>query len=154
LSRDEFVAGFENQPRDERPRRGDNDRPGRGRGEGDRPEGARPDGDRPERRGFRPDREGGPRRFGREGDRPGPGGPPEGRGPMRGGPGMIGFALVRVLDVNHDGTLDAEEIAGATEALKKLDRDGNGEITREELMPLPGGPRDGRSPRGDRPEGG
>jgi hypothetical protein len=50
-----------------------------------------------------------------------------------------------VLDANHDRKLDAEEIANASAALKKLDKNGDGQLTEEELFP----PR----PDGDRPEG-
>lgn len=71
---------------------------------------------------------------------PGPpeGGPPPGhRDPLR-----------AALDANHDFELDADEIAKAPDALKKLDTNGDGTIDREELRP-PLGPPPGRGP-GDR----
>jgi hypothetical protein len=74
--------------------------------------------------------------------------------------------LVRALDTNHDGVIDANEIANASESLKKLDRNGDGEIRLNEIrgdhpgrfgflrregtrggdrpMDRPDGPRDGR----------
>jgi hypothetical protein len=54
----------------------------------------------------------------------------EGRGPRgdRPVPGLIG-----ALDANKDGTLDKTEISGATDALKKLDKDSDGKLTVAEL---------------------
>ena len=79
---------------------------------------------------------------------PGPGGP---RGP--GGPGRRPMipAVVRALDANHDGVVDADEIANASAALKTLDKDGDGKLTMQELMgPPPPGmgrpPRNGQGP--------
>jgi hypothetical protein len=71
------------------------------------------------------------------------------RGP--GGPGGFGGprqqpAIITALDANKDGKLDASEIANATAALKTLDKNGDGEITVEEMF----GPR----PEGGRPPGG
>lgn len=67
----------------------------------------------------------------------GPGGP-EGLGGS-GGPGMGGRRppppIIAVLDANHDGVIDADEIANASKALKKLDRNGDGKLTRDELHP-------------------
>ena len=80
-------------------------------------------------------------------------------------------AFIGVLDANHDGVIDATEIAAAAEALKKLDKDGDGQLSIEELMapaprpdgtnapaangkrgPRPGGPPPGAGPDGkDRP---
>jgi hypothetical protein len=78
-------------------------------------------------------------------DRPyrqgGPGGP--------GGPGgrrmMPPSPLMEALDANHDGIIDADEIANASVALKTLDKNGDGKLTRDELRP----PR----PHGDRRQG-
>jgi hypothetical protein len=63
--------------------------------------------------------------------------------------------LFAVLDANHDGVIDAKEIEHAAEALKKLDKDGDGKITpmevrppRPEGMPGPGAARGPRGPRG------
>lgn len=82
-----------------------------------------------------------------QGQRPG-GGP--------GGPGGgMRNPIVAALDANSDGELDATEINNATAALKKLDKNGDGKLTREELRPAggPGGERPGRreGQQGDRP---
>jgi hypothetical protein len=69
-------------------------------------------------------------------DNPTPGGP--GHGP--GGPGgrhRPPMALIGALDANHDGVIDAAEMANALEALKSLDTNGDGTLTMDELM----GPR-------------
>jgi len=48
--------------------------------------------------------------------------------------------VMKALDTNGDGALDAAEIANATTALKTLDKNGDGKLTREEIMPqFPGG---------------
>jgi hypothetical protein len=84
----------------------------------------------------------------------------------QGGPGGMGQRpmnpIIEALDVNKDGTLDAGEIAKASEALKKLDKNGDGKITADEYRPQrppgtggPGGPGgqggQGRGPDGQRP---
>ena len=46
----------------------------------------------------------------------------------------VGF-LLRALDTNGDGALDASEIAAASASLEKLDRDGDGKISGKELAP-------------------
>ena len=64
------------------------------------------------------------------------------------GPGMNGHrppapAIVAALDVNHDGVIDADEIANATAELKSLDKNGDGKLTPDELgrtSPMDGGP--------------
>ena len=67
--------------------------------------------------------------------------PPEGTPPARRGGGeREGGArrfnpLLTALDTNSDGTLDDKEIANASAALKKLDKDGDGKLTPEELRP-------------------
>ena len=43
--------------------------------------------------------------------------------------------LIAALDANHDGVIDAQEIANAPAALKTLDKNGDGKLTRDELMP-------------------
>jgi hypothetical protein len=56
--------------------------------------------------------------------------------------------LELALDANRDGTIDADEIAGAVAALKKLDKNGDGKLTPDEYRP-PRPPReDGRGPSG------
>jgi hypothetical protein len=76
--------------------------------------------------------------------------------------------LLAALDTNGDGVIDAEEIARASESLKKLDRNNDGRITMDEaLSPRRGGmlgPSDFRGPggqgfpaggrRGQRPDAG
>ncbi len=66
-----------------------------------------------------------------------------------------------MLDANHDGVIDADEIANATAALKKLDKNGDGQLSMDELLappPRPGGtngaPDATRGPRPDGPPGG
>jgi hypothetical protein len=52
--------------------------------------------------------------------------------------------VVKALDANGDGVIDAGEIANASAALLKLDKNGDGQLTREELRPP-------RPPRGEGP---
>jgi len=75
--------------------------------------------------------------------------PPPG-GPDQGGPGFGGGrhhpplpAIVRALDVNHDGNIDSNEIANASAELLTLDKNGDGKLTRDEYM----GKRPGRPPQ-------
>ena len=79
--------------------------------------------------------------------------PPDGQGPPPGGPPGPGMgrhrfpppAIIGVLDANHDGVIDADEIANAATALKKLDKNGDGKLTLDELLappPRPGGTND------------
>ena len=42
---------------------------------------------------------------------------------------------IEALDLNHDGTIDADELSKAAASLKKLDRNGDGKLTDEELRP-------------------
>ena len=64
-----------------------------------------------------------------------------------------GNPLFATLDANKDGTIDAQEITGASAALRKLDKDGDGKVTRQEIRPAgaakPGQP--GAQPKADRP---
>lgn len=64
--------------------------------------------------------------------------------------------LIAALDANHDGVIDADEIANAPAALKKLDKNGDGKLTMDELRPPrpEGGPDRGGPERGgpDRPQ--
>jgi hypothetical protein len=63
--------------------------------------------------------------------------------PRHGGPGREGHRppppppVMLVLDPNDDGVIDAAEIANASAALLNLDADGNGALTRDELLPPP-----------------
>lgn len=60
------------------------------------------------------------------GNRPGPA---PGRGPM---------PVIDALDSNHDRIIDAAELAKATESLKQLDKNGDGQLSAEEFRPAPG----------------
>lgn len=67
-------------------------------------------------------------------------GPPDGKGKGKGagckGPGGPGKCpLVAALDTNADGTIDANEIANASASLLKLDKNGDGVLTRDEYAP-------------------
>ena len=64
-----------------------------------------------------------------------------GGGQNRGG--RRGMPLMEALDANHDRTIDASEIANASKALLTLDKNNDGQLTREELMPPP--PPEGKS---------
>lgn len=66
--------------------------------------------------------------------------PEAGRGPM-GGQLIRRLPLMVALDADKDGKLSAEEIANATAQLKTLDKNGDGELTANELLPAGfGGP--------------
>ena len=54
--------------------------------------------------------------------------------------------VIGVLDANHDGVIDAKEIANASKALLQLDANGDGQLTREELFPPPPEDQDGPPP--------
>ena len=87
------------------------------------------------------------------------GGPPPGGGGGQGGPGMGGKRplppIIAALDTNHDGTIDADEIANASASLKKLDKNGDGKLTPDELRPPrpQGGPEGQGGPGNDGPQG-
>ena len=78
----------------------------------------------------------------------GPGGGPGGPGGGRPGGGFGNFLkmlpLMKALDANGDGVIDAKEIANAPAALKTLDKNKDGKLTEEELRPNFGGPGGGR----------
>ncbi|MDB6018619.1 MAG: hand repeat-containing protein [Pedosphaera sp.] len=70
------------------------------------------------------------------------GGPSDGQRPPHhmGGPGMDGHRpppspVIGVLDANHDGVIDAAELANASNALKQLDKNGDGQLTPDEFCP-------------------
>lgn len=93
---------------------------------------------------------------------PQPGNPPQpGRPGEPGRPGMPmpgGDGLIRALDTDRNGELSADEIAAASDVLKKLDKNGDGKVTREEFGPpmMAGGPgqpgRPGGAPGGFQPD--
>ncbi|MGD0743655.1 MAG: EF-hand domain-containing protein [Verrucomicrobiota bacterium] len=64
--------------------------------------------------------------------RPPGGGTPN--GPAMRGPRPPAPAIVAALDANHDGVIDADEIANAPAALKTLDKNGDGKLTPDEFM--------------------
>ena len=86
----------------------------------------------------------------REGGRPSRGEAPPGPGPEGHRPPPPPPVMV-VLDANHDGVIDAKEIANASQALLQLDENQDGQLTRDELRPPP--PPDGFDgpPPGDGP---
>ena len=43
--------------------------------------------------------------------------------------------LVRALDVNHDGIIDSNEIANASAELLTLDKNGDGQLTQDHILP-------------------
>jgi Ca2+-binding EF-hand superfamily protein len=91
------------------------------------------------------------------GRRPEAGQPAPGSAPPR--PNIANAPFFRAIDSDRDGKLSGEELAKAGEALKTLDKNGDGALTPEELVP-PGTPAPnaaGNSPPGQagrRPDGG
>ena len=88
--------------------------------------------------------------------------PGGGQGGPGGGPGGPGGGrpvppIIAALDLNKDGTIDAEEIAKAPESLLKLDKNGDGKLTEDEYRPKPpegpGGPGEKGGPGGGGPGG-
>lgn len=63
---------------------------------------------------------------------------PEGERGREGGGARMN-PLFAALDANGDGVIDAEELANAPAALKKLDRNGDGKLTEDEARPAFGG---------------
>lgn len=49
--------------------------------------------------------------------------------------------LADALDANRDGIIDSEELSNAPALLRKLDRDGDGKLSREEATGRKGGKR-------------
>jgi len=70
----------------------------------------------------------------------------EGPGRFGRGPGGVS-PLVRALDADTDGAISAKEMKAAPGALKKLDKNGDGNLSGEEVRPEFGG-REGRGPAG------
>ena len=52
--------------------------------------------------------------------------------------------IMSALDVNHDGVIDASEITNAPAALKTLDKNGDGQLTMDEICPQRHGGRGSR----------
>jgi hypothetical protein len=85
--------------------------------------------------------------------------PPPGPGGRR--PPLL--PLVKALDINGDGIIDVSEMANASAALLKLDKNGDGKLTPHEYLPprpqggdqppLGGGPPDGPRPGDGPPDG-
>jgi len=114
--------------------------------EGQRPAGPR-DGDRPK----------GPQGA-RDGERPKDAATRDGQRP----PGPVPIPFLQALEGNGDGIISADEIKGAPDALKKLDKNNDGQLSREEWRPQPPRPPQGDGQRerpagardGERPRGG
>jgi len=60
--------------------------------------------------------------------------------------------IMLALDANQDGVIDATEIANAANALLTLDKNGDGKLTADEVMPPR--PEGGRGPGGPGGKGG
>ncbi len=72
-----------------------------------------------------------------------PPGPPPGKFPVP--------PVIAALDADHNGTISAEELEGATEALKKLDINQDGELSPDEMRPAGPPPREDGGPQGPPP---
>ncbi len=83
-----------------------------------------------------------------------PAGGPGGGRPGRGGFRAPRMPLVTALDADGNGEISAAEITGAAKALKKLDEDKDGKLSREEFGPRFGRGRPGGRPGQGRPGGG
>jgi Ca2+-binding EF-hand superfamily protein len=46
--------------------------------------------------------------------------------------------ILAAVDTNGDGVISADEIRNSAAAIRKLDRDGDGRVTRDEAMPARG----------------
>jgi EF hand len=58
-------------------------------------------------------------------------------------------AIIKAIDANHDGVIDADEITNAAAVLKTLDKNGDGVLTPDEFAGKP--PRRPSSDGADRP---
>lgn len=122
------------------------------RPEGDRFERPRPEGNRPEGQAGRPDGQGRPEGQFRPGnaDRPDFGaGMPEGRPSFGGGRPMPAF--LRILDEDGNGSISKAEMINVARLFEELDQNRDGELDGRELMGFPGpggpdGPFAGRGP--------
>ncbi len=80
------------------------------------------------------------------------------QGPRREGEIGMNFMrfnpLLAAIDTDHDGVLSADEIKNSAVALRKLDKNGDGKLTQDEMRPAfgPGG-RDPGRPEGRGPDG-
>ncbi len=78
------------------------------------------------------------------------------RGPFGGPPGgfMRMHPILSALDANQDGIISSKELVDASKALGKLDKDGDGQLSREETRMNfgPGGPGGERRGPGGPPE--
>src|SRR6478672_8501621 len=79
---------------------------------------------------------------------------PGGAGAPGGVPPFAGRVLFSALDTDHDNALNAAEIAAAATGLKQLDRNGDGNVTADELPAMPGGRGPGGRGRGGSGVGG
>jgi len=77
----------------------------------------------------------------------GPGRPGEGPGGRPGGP--MRSPVFAALDADNDGVLSSAEINAAPAALKKLDKNGNGNLSEDEVRPNFPNEGRGRGPRGN-----
>lgn len=59
--------------------------------------------------------------------------------------------ILALFDADRDGVISADEIEKASDSLGKLDQNGDGEITRDELRPPPPQDGDGEKPKGPPP---
>ena len=76
----------------------------------------------------------------------GPPAGPDGRRPPA-------LPLIKALDVNGNGIIEASEIANASVALLKLDKNGDGKLTPDEYLPLQFARGDGPPPGDGPPDG-
>lgn len=68
------------------------------------------------------------------------------------GPGAGDGALFGALDANGDGAISSEELAAAADSLKKFDRDGDGQITRREMLMAAAAGRPATRPAAQNPQ--